>query len=272
MNSVMPPIIEYRYGNARVRIFSTRQKMGLTAAEDAAALIRKTVEGRGSARIMIATGNSQLDVIDSLVKQPEVPWAVTEIFHLDEYLGIAKDHPASFRRWIREHVEEPLHGIRVNYIEGDALDPEAEMLRYTELLQSGPIDLAFVGFGENGHIAFNDPPAADFQDPCMIRRVTLDEACRRQQVGEGHFGTLADVPAEALTVSCSGLLRARTWICCVPEQRKAQAVSRALLGKISTECPASIVRTHPNANVYLDPESASVLLQQEVGSGTWKIS
>ncbi|HEV2326258.1 MAG TPA: glucosamine-6-phosphate deaminase [Terracidiphilus sp.] len=268
MNSDMPPGTEYSYGNARVRIYSTRRKMGLAAAEDAAAHIRKTVEERGLARIMIATGNSQLDVIDSLVKQPTVPWKLTEIFHMDEYLGLAADHPASFRRWIRERVEEPLHGVRVNYIEGDAPDPEVEMRRYTQLLRSGPIDLAFVGFGENGHIAFNDPPMADFEDPCMMRRVTLDEACRRQQVGEGHFHTLADVPAEALTVSCSGLLRARAWICCVPEQRKAQAVHRALLGEISTECPASIVRTHANAKVYLDPESASVLLQQEVASRT----
>jgi glucosamine-6-phosphate deaminase len=182
---------------------------------------------------------------------------------MDEYLGIPADHSASFRRWIRERVEEPLHEVRVNYIEGDNSDPEAEMRRYTRLLQAGPIDLAFVGFGENGHIAFNDPPVADFEDPNVMRRVTLDKACRRQQVGEGHFSALSDVPAEALTVSCSGLLRARAWVCCVPEQRKAQAVYRALLGGISTECPASIVRTHPNARVYLDPDSASVLLRQE---------
>lgn len=264
MNSVMHPPIESSYGNARVRIYDSRQTMGRAAAEDAAALIRKTVEERGYARIMIATGNSQLDVVDSLVKQPGVPWKATEIFHMDEYLGIAAGHSASFRRWIRERVEDPLHGVRVNYIEGDAPDPEAEMRRYTQLLQAGPIDLAFVGFGENGHIAFNDPPVADFQDPSMMRRVTLDEACRRQQVGEGHFSTLADVPSEALTVSCSGLLRAGAWICCVPEQRKARAVYRALVGEISTECPASIVRTHANARVYLDPESASLLLHQEL--------
>jgi glucosamine-6-phosphate deaminase len=217
---------------------------------------------------MIATGNSQLDVIESLIRQPIVPWSATEIFHMDEYLGISADHPASFRRWIRKRVEEPLHGVRVNYIEGDAPDPETEIRRYTQLLQAGPIDLAFVGFGENGHIAFNDPPVADFQDPYLMRRVALDETCRHQQVGEGHFSTLADVPAEALTVSCSGLLRAHAWICCVPEQRKARAVHRALLGEISPECPASIVRTHPNATVYLDPESASVLLEQLVASRT----
>ena len=157
-------------------------------------------------------------------------------------------------------MEEPLHPVRVNYIEGDAADPGAEIQRYTNLLQSGPIDVAFVGFGENGHIAFNDPPMANFHDPFVMRRVTLDEACCRQQVGEGHFNTIADVPVEALTVSCSGLLSARAWICCVPEQRKANAVQRALLGEISTECPASIVRTHPNARVYLDLESAALLL------------
>jgi glucosamine-6-phosphate deaminase len=246
--------------------------MGLAAAADAATLLRKTVEERGRARIMIATGNSQLDVIDSLIKQPVVPWKAIEIFHMDEYLGISADHPASFRRWIRKRVEEPLHGVRVNYIEGDTPDPEAEMRRYTQLLQSGPIDLAFVGFGENGHIAFNDPPVADFHDQYLMRRVALDETCRHQQVGEGHFSTLVDVPAEALTVSCSGLLRAHAWICCVPEQRKARAVHRALLGEISPECPASIVRTHPNARVYLDPDSASLLLEQNVASITWRTS
>lgn len=268
MSSITPPPTERSYGNAHVRIYNTRQAMGLAAAADAAALIRKAVEERGRARIMVATGNSQLDVVDSLIKQPMVPWKATEIFHMDEYLGVAADHPASFRRWIRKRVEEPLHGVRVNYIEGDAPDPEAEIRRYTQLLQAGPIDLAFVGFGENGHIAFNDPPVADFEDPNVMRRVTLDEACRRQQVGEGHFSTLADVPAEALTVSCSGLLRARAWICCVPEQRKSQAVYRALFGEISTECPASIVRTHPNAKVYLDRDSASILLRQEAASKT----
>ena len=260
MGSVISPPIECNYGNARVGIYSNRQTMGLAAAADAAAFIRKTVQERGRARIMVATGNSQLDVIDALIKEPGVPWHLTEVFHMDEYLGVDANHPASFRRWIRERVEKPLDGIRVNYIEGDALDTEMEIRRYTELLLAAPIDLAFVGFGENGHIAFNDPPVADFRDPFVLRRVTLDEACRRQQVGEGHFNTVDDVPAEALTVTCSGLLRARAWICCVPEQRKAQAVSRALLGEISTECPASIVRTHPDARVYLDAESASLLL------------
>lgn len=262
MNSVIPHPTERSYGKANVRIYEDREKMGLAAAADAANLIREAVAERGHARIMVATGNSQLDVVDALVKETAVPWNVTEIFHMDEYLGIAADHPASFRRWIREHVEEPLHPVRVNYIEGDAADPDLEIERYTKLLQSGPIDVAFVGFGENGHIAFNDPPVANFQDPFVMRRVTLDAACLRQQVGEGHFNTIADVPIEALTVSCSGLLRARAWICCVPEQRKANAVQRALLGKISTECPASIVRTHPNARVYLDLESAAILLRQ----------
>jgi glucosamine-6-phosphate deaminase len=262
MNSVIPQTIEQRYGNATVRIFENRHLMGLAGAVDAAALILKAVEERGRARIMVATGNSQLDLIDALVKQPTIPWKNTEIFHMDEYLGIAANHPASFRYWIRKRVEEPLQGVSVHYIDGDAADPDAEIQRYTHLLQQGPIDLAFVGFGENGHIAFNDPPVADFHDPQEMRRVTLDEACRRQQVGEGHFDSVTEVPAEALTVSCSGLLRARAWICCVPEQRKAKAVHRALTGKISTECPASIVRTHPHASVFLDLESAKGLLRQ----------
>ena len=186
MNSVIHHPTERSYGKANVRVYEDREKMGLTAAADAANLIREAVAERGYARIYGGDWQTpQLDVVDALVKETAVPWKVTEIFHMDEYLGIAADHPASFRRWIREHVEEPLHPVRVNYIEGDAADPDLEIERYTKLLQSGPIDVAFVGFGENGHIAFNDPPVANFQDPFVMRRVTLDAACLRQQVGEG---------------------------------------------------------------------------------------
>jgi glucosamine-6-phosphate deaminase len=144
-------------------------------------------------------------------------------------------------------------------LNGDAADLQAEIARYTQLLKQAPIDVAFVGFGENGHIAFNDPPTADFNDPVMVKIVTLDEACRRQQAGEGHFRDLTGVPKEAVTITCSGLFRADAWVCCVPESRKAQAVRDALEGAIAETCPASLVQRHPNAYVYLDTDSAARL-------------
>ena len=188
---------------------------------------------------------------------------------MDEYIGISPDHPASFRRWLRTRVAAKVPLAAAHYMEGDATDISREIERYTSLLASAPLDVAFVGFGENGHIAFNDPPspslgradphAAIFEDPAMVKVVTLDETCRRQQVGEGHFKDLDIVPKQAITVTCSGLFRAKHWICAVPERRKAHAVRNALLGPISTSCPASLVRTHHSATVYLDQESASLL-------------
>lgn len=248
-----------QYEKARVRIFSTRQELGAASAAHAAQIIQRAVRERGKARVIVATGNSQLDMITALAEIPGIDWRSVEVFHMDEYAGMSSTHPASFRLWIKNRVEDKVHPAKVQYIQGDAADPDAELQRYTRLLMSAPIDLAFVGFGENGHIAFNDPHVADFQDPVILKRVTLDEACRRQQSGEGHFPTPDDVPKEAFTITCPGLFRAAAWVCCVPEARKAQAVKGALEGPISTACPASIVRTHPDATVYLDAESASLL-------------
>src|SRR5581483_2535259 len=192
------------------------------------------------------------------VKQA-IDWKAVEVFHMDEYANIEETHLASFRFWIRTRLEEKVHPGKVHYIAGDARDLDSEIARYAELLAQEPIDLAFVGFGENGHIAFNDPHVADFDDPFRVKRVTLDEACRRQQIGEGHFKDLASVPPEAITVTCSELLRAKAWMCCVPELRKANAVVNALQGPVSVHCPASVVQKHPNARVYLDRDSASLL-------------
>lgn len=178
---------------------------------------------------------------------------------MDEYVGVRPDHPSSFRHWIRTRLEEKVHPRLTHYLEGDANDLNREIARYSQLLQEAPVDIAFVGFGENGHIAFNDPPVADFNDPAMVKVVTLDEACRRQQAGEGHFRDVASVPKQAVTITCSGLFRAKTWICFVPEARKAEAVRNALEGPVSETCPASLVRRHPNAYIYLDSASASLL-------------
>jgi glucosamine-6-phosphate deaminase len=156
-------------------------------------------------------------------------------------------------------------------MEGDARDLEAEIQRYGQLLGAAPVDVAFVGFGENGHIAFNDPPVADFTDPLLVKVVTLDERCRRQQVGEGHFKDIASVPERALSVTCSQLLRAKAWISCVPEARKAEAVRNALQGPITTACPASIVRTHPDAHVFLDLESSALLSNRSAEGAAFEL-
>ena len=255
----MPATPQVPYGAARVRIYPSRAELGAAAAEDAARIICEAVSSRGRARIILATGNSQLDMIDALVKIPGVPWAGAEVFHMDEYVGMPDTHPSSFRLWIRTRVEERVHPGVVQYLAGDAADPEAEMERYSGLLNAAPIDLAFVGFGENGHIAFNDPHVADFNDPKTVKRVLIDESSQRQQAGEGHFDRPESVPRDAFTITCPGLFRAGAWICCVPDLRKAKAVRDALEGPVSTACPSSLVRTHSNAAVYLDIESASLL-------------
>jgi glucosamine-6-phosphate deaminase len=249
---------EFPAGQAHIQIYPLRPALGTAAAERAAQVIANAIAERGSARVIAATGNSQIPLIEALVTQP-VDWNAVEIFHMDEYVGMRDDHPASFRLWIRTRIEEKVHPRKTYYLAGDAPDLNAEIDRYSQLLKQAPIDLAFVGFGENGHIAFNDPHVADFNDPVLVKKITLDEISRKQQAGEGHFKDVASVPKEALTITCTGLFRAGAWVCCVPEARKAEAVRNALEGPISEACPASLVRRHPNAHVYLDRESSSLL-------------
>jgi len=255
---ISPAIETHLYGTAKVQVFSSRVELGMASAKDAAHLIAEAIRERGNARIMVATGNSQLDVVKELVRLPDIEWPKVDVFHMDEYVGVDGDHPAGFQRWIRERVEQKVSARSINYISGLG-NIDEEIARYTDLLNAGPIDIAFVGIGENGHIAFNDPPVAEFDDPKMLKRVVLDETCRLQQVNEGHFATLDLVPKEAITVTCSGLFRAKAWISCVPEARKAKAVRAALEGKITTACPASLVKRHPNTTVYLDDQSAALL-------------
>jgi len=249
---------QFLAGAARIQVYPSRASLGAAAAERAATLIQRAIEQRGRARVIAATGNSQLPLVEALVAQP-VDWKSVELFHMDEYARMSAQHPANFRLWIRTRLEEKVHPLKTHYLAGDAADLDAEIARYSKLQNEAPIDLAFVGFGENGHIAFNDPPVADFSDPATVKLVSLDEACRKQQAGEGHFPDLATVPKEAVTITCTGLFRANAWVSCVPERRKAEAVRCALEGPISETCPASLVRRHPNASVYLDMESASLL-------------
>jgi glucosamine-6-phosphate deaminase len=227
------------------------------AAQDASRTIRAAVTARGVAHAMFATGNSQLAFVDALVELPEVPWADVVVFHMDEYVGVGPEHPAGFRRWIRERIAERVHPRAAHYVDGLA-DPAAECDRYATLLRDHPLDLCCLGIGENGHLAFNDPPVADFNDPLDVKVVVLDAACRRQQVNEGHFPGIDDVPREALTVTVPALLRAGTVLAIVPEARKAEPVQAALRGPVSTSCPASVLRTRDNVTLHLDRQSAGL--------------
>ena len=188
----------------------------------------------------------------------DVPWGDTIVFHMDEYVGLGPDHPASFQKWIRERIVEPTSPKAVSYVQGQG-DAADACSRYADLLARHPLDLCCLGIGENGHLAFNDPGVADFGDPLDVKVVELDTACRQQQVNEGHFPDLAAVPSHAITVTVPALLRASQVIAVVPEARKAEPVRAALTGPLSVDCPASILRSLPHATIYLEPESARLL-------------
>ena len=241
----------------RVAIYDSGDELGAAAAGDLAAILREAVAAQGEASIILATGNSQLAFMRALRARPDVAWERVTVFHMDEYLGMAEQHPASFRRHIRQHLVDAVRPRAFYGLAGDADDPGAEMARYTVLLERHRPVACVLGIGENGHLAFNDPPA-DFTTGDLIHRVTLDEACRRQQVGEGHFATLAEVPAEALSLTIPALLRPPRVLAIVPEARKAAAVKAALEGPVTPDCPASILRTMPHVSMYLDRESASL--------------
>jgi glucosamine-6-phosphate deaminase len=243
----------------RVRVLSDSRALGAAAAADASRHLRDAISARGVAHAMFATGNSQFEFLDALVLDDAVDWTRVIGFHMDEYVGIGANHPASFRRYLRERLVERVPFAAFHFLEGDAIDVDAECQRYSALLRDHPLDLCCLGIGENGHLAFNDPPVADFDDPLDVKVVELDEACRRQQVGEGHFPDIPAVPTHAITVTIPALLRASTVLAIVPETRKAERVRRALEGPISTECPATILRRQPHATLYLDVDSASGL-------------
>jgi glucosamine-6-phosphate deaminase len=241
-----------------LRLFQDKVSMGQSAAEQAATAIRHAIADRGRARIIAATGVSQLEFLDALTKMPGIDWARVEAFHLDEYIGLPVTHPASFRRFLRERFVNKTGIVNFHWIEGDAPDPSAVARELGRQLASAPIDIAFLGIGENAHIAFNDPPA-DFttEDPYLI--VNLDEACRRQQVGEGWFAEIAQVPQRAISMSPQQILKAAELLVVVPDKRKAAAVKACLEGEIGPMAPASILRRHSHAVVYLDGDSASLL-------------
>jgi glucosamine-6-phosphate deaminase len=251
-------MITRQYDRLEVGIYDSNAAAGKAAASDLARILRQAIAERGEAAVIVATGNSQLTFMEALRSKPEVAWDRVTVFHMDEYLGMSEEHPASFRRFIQEKLAGPLQVRRFYGIQGDAADVEAEIGRYVRLLEEQRPVACVLGIGENGHLAFNDPPA-DFAATQAMRVVTLAEAARRQQVGEGHFQTLADVPAQALSLTIPALLAPPHVLGVVPESRKAEAVRRALEGPVTADCPASILRTRAHVRLYLDRDSASLL-------------
>lgn len=256
----LKPLWTGKFDRLNVEVYESKDRMGRAAAARAAAEIERTTRDFQKLNLLVSTGASQFEFIDALSEMPQLSWDLVDVFHLDEYIGISASHPSSFRHWIRTRIEERWRPKSVQYIEGDAQDPEAECRRYAALIASNPIDLGFIGIGENGHLAFNDPPVADFRDEKAVKVVELDHACRTQQVNEGWFETLDDVPRHAITLTIPTIMKSRTIISVVPDQRKADAVFHALTGPIEETWPASILREHPNATLYLDAESASLIM------------
>ncbi|MEX2543148.1 MAG: glucosamine-6-phosphate deaminase [Trueperaceae bacterium] len=252
-----------KYDRLRVEIHASSESLAQAAATRAASLLADAIESRGTARVVLATGNSQLEFFRTLRQLDSgdwsVDWSKVEAFHMDEYLGIGEAHVASFRRFLRREVVEPLGLGEFHGIEGDPESAEETIERYSALLSAKSVDLCCMGIGENGHLAFNDPPGVDFDDPQLLRVVALDEVSRQQQVGEGHFPEISAVPTHAITLTIPALLSARHIIVIAPEDRKAEAVHKALEGAIDPSCPASILRTAGHANLYLDVASARLL-------------
>jgi glucosamine-6-phosphate deaminase len=241
-----------------LKVFKDKLSLGNAAAEQAATAIRRAITERGHARIVAATAASQLEFLNALTEAPSIDWKKVEAFHLDEYIDLPITHPGSFRKMLMEQLITKTGITHYHLLEGDAPDPSVVVREVGKQLASSPVDVAFLGIGENGHIAFNDPPA-DFttEDPYII--VSLDEACRRQQVGEAWFADISQVPTRALSMSARQILKAREILAVVPDKRKAQAIKACFEGAISPIAPASILRRHPNATVYLDTGSASLL-------------
>ncbi len=241
-----------------LRVLEDKISLGKAAAEQAATAIRRALAERGSARIVAATAASQLEFLDALTKMPGIDWSRVEVFHLDEYIGLPVTHPGSFRKMLLEQLVRKVNIAKYHLLDGDAPDPAEVARREGKALAAAPVDIAFLGIGENGHIAFNDPPADfEIEDPYII--VNLDEACRKQQVGEAWFADISQVPKQALSMSAQQVLKAKEILAVVPDRRKAEAIKKCFEGEISPMAPASILRTHPNATIYLDKASASLL-------------
>ena len=242
-----------------VKIYSSRDEMGVAAAADVKAAILRALGSKDSINMIFAAAPSQNEVLANLANDKDIPWGRVNAFHMDEYIGLDKNAPQGFGNFLRDHIFGIAPFKSVNYIRIDAPDAEEECKRYSDLLAENPVDIVVLGIGENGHIAFNDPPFADFEDTKLVKTVKLDEVCRNQQVNDGCFASIDDVPTHALTLTVPALMSGKELYCIVPAKTKAKAVFETINGAITPDCPASVLRTHACAKLYLDPDSASLL-------------
>jgi len=241
----------------QIKIFKTKAELGQAVARDAAVIINDAIAERDSAYVIAATGASQFEFLDALMLEP-IDWTRVSFFHLDEYVGLPESHPASFRRYLKERIVSRVHTRAFHFINGEADDVYAECRRVGQIITQQTVDVAFVGIGENGHLAFNDPPADfDTDEPYLV--VNLDDACRQQQVGEGWFKSIDEVPGQAISMSIRQILRSREILCIVPDQRKAEAVKASVELNVNPMHPASILQKHGRVTLYLDRDSSSLL-------------
>ena len=249
----------FKVDELSVQVFDTLDDLAADAAQEVNEFLRATLKQKGSAAAILATGNSQIQFLKRLVALEGVDWSKITLFHMDEYLGIDANHKASFRKYMRERVQTLVKPKAFHFLEGDADLPLDECARYEGLLKAQVIDLCCLGVGENGHLAFNDPPVARFDEKHLVKLVKLDDACKMQQVKEGHFPSLEAVPPYAFTLTIPALCSARKMVCIAPEKRKAEAIRRALTGPIATDCPASILRKQKHCTLLLDHDSVGEL-------------
>ncbi len=260
----MDPVWQGRYDRLDVEVYPDRRAMGRAAAAAAAGAMQRLLRRHGRIRAVFAAAPSQEEFLAALTATPNLPWDRVVAFHLDEYVGLPAHAPQRFATWLGPRLFDRVPFAAVHRIDGGAADPEGECARYARLLRLEPPHLACIGVGENGHLAFNDPPVADFEDPVAVKVVELDERCRTQQVHDGCFPTLDAVPRRAITLTIPAIMAARAIICTVPAPSKAEAVAAALRGPIATACPASVLRRHLSARLFLDPDSAGRLLPSAV--------
>lgn len=242
-----------------VNIFETRADMGQAAAKDIKACMLSLLDTRETINMIFAAAPSQNEVLAALVADTDIPWNRVNAFHMDEYVGLSPDAPQGFGHFLKAHIFGLVPFRSIHYINISATDAEAECARYSALLQQYPTDIVVMGIGENGHIAFNDPPVADFNDPLAVKPVTLDDVCRNQQVHDSCFSHIDDVPQRAMTLTVPTLFAGKHLFCIVPAKTKAPAVYATLYGEISEKCPATILRRHQSAFLYLDGDSSSLL-------------
>ncbi len=253
------PIKTFQVDSLPVRVYRTQDDMARDAAQMVRTHLMECIAERGQGFAILATGNSQIRFLNELIALGGVDWSKMTLFHMDEYLGIDRNHQASFRRYMRERVESVVKPKAFHYLDGDADQPLTECSRYADLLQAQEIDLCCLGVGENGHIAFNDPHVAEFDDPWSVKLVSLDLKCRQQQVNEGYFPAVDQMPLYAYTLTIPTLCAVRKMVCVAPEKRKAQAVHDALKLAVSPACPASYLRTQAQAVMLIDEDSAALL-------------